>query len=551
MTLRSAVLYTCLVSCIGVGCDGDDPSSATDPATDAASVSDDPNGVPPEDANAANDPVLTDTNEPAGTGGVDGEDDCISDDECDDGDLCTGTEICNGKTGECEAGAPPQCDDGIECTVDTCDAIQGCVVDATACGCETDADCSDDNACTTDGCDLGTLTCANDAVDDGRTCDDGDACTVDDTCEAGQCAAGAPTLCDDGDVCNGTEACNPETGECEAGTALNCSDGVACSTDLCDTIGGCFSDYDSCPCIEDGDCNDDNECTDDACDPVTYTCTFIEVTDDPACGGDVCEDAIVVGPLPVMEQASTSGLSDAHSTPSEFCIGISETFGAGSPEQVWSYTPAGPQEVVKFTVEADWDFLLYASTSCQTEPSVCKGVAIGTSMVVNLISAQTHYLYVDGVDGASGPYDILIEQVPPTSLCLTSQLLDDALPLTVNGDTTSMTNDYQVPADCLGIGSETGAAGRDQVWLFVAPEEATYRFTVTPVSGDDLALYAMTNCSGTGSGCLAASNTDGVEVIEFALKAGGPAHIVVDGASNSDSGPYTLEVEKLAATEDD
>jgi hypothetical protein len=44
---------------------------------------------------------------------------------CPDGDLCNGDEICVSYT--CITGLPCDCDDGVSCTLDYCDAVQGCV----------------------------------------------------------------------------------------------------------------------------------------------------------------------------------------------------------------------------------------------------------------------------------------------------------------------------------------------------------------------------------------------------------------------------------------
>jgi len=41
--------------------------------------------------------------------------------ECDDGVVCNGRELCTPATGSCIDGAPPSCDDDVECTVDSCD----------------------------------------------------------------------------------------------------------------------------------------------------------------------------------------------------------------------------------------------------------------------------------------------------------------------------------------------------------------------------------------------------------------------------------------------
>ncbi|MEM7352559.1 MAG: S8 family serine peptidase, partial [Acidobacteriota bacterium] len=45
---------------------------------------------------------------------------CTVDADCDDGAFCNGAETCNTGTGVCEAGTPVTCDDGVSCTVDSC-----------------------------------------------------------------------------------------------------------------------------------------------------------------------------------------------------------------------------------------------------------------------------------------------------------------------------------------------------------------------------------------------------------------------------------------------
>ncbi|MCA9582786.1 MAG: putative metal-binding motif-containing protein, partial [Myxococcales bacterium] len=83
---------------------------------------------------------------------------CQADDDCDDGLYCTGEETCD--AGTCKAGTPVFCDDGIDCTVDTCsEASRKCVSGAP----DLDGDGHGDATCT-DG--EGAL---------GDDCDDGDA----------------------------------------------------------------------------------------------------------------------------------------------------------------------------------------------------------------------------------------------------------------------------------------------------------------------------------------------------------------------------------------
>ncbi len=97
---------------------------------------------------------------------------------CDDGDPCTTGDTC--QAGVCSGGAPTVCNDGIDCTVDACQAGYGCT-----------------------------------ATPDDGACDDGLECSAD-VCQAGVgCThAACDALCDDGDLCT-SEVCNETTFECE------------------------------------------------------------------------------------------------------------------------------------------------------------------------------------------------------------------------------------------------------------------------------------------------------------------------------------------------
>jgi hypothetical protein len=101
--------------------------------------------------------------------------------DCDDGLICNGTERCDPNEG-CIEGSPPDCNDGIECTLDSCDETMG--------GCI-------------------------------HQPDDG--------------------LCDNGSVCDGTERCDTEEG-CLPGESVVCDDDDPCTEDLCnEATGSCLS----------------------------------------------------------------------------------------------------------------------------------------------------------------------------------------------------------------------------------------------------------------------------------------------------------------------
>jgi hypothetical protein len=198
---------------------------------------------------------------------------------CEDGDLCKVDDWC--VAGKCQSGKTANCDDGNPCTDDKCLAWLGCnhdkAAEGTTCNdgnactvsdrcqsgvCKGDGkDCNDGNPCTADQCDPSLQKCTYTPV--AGACSDGNPCTVGDTCSAGVCVPGTPTVCSDQNPCT-RDACNPTTGQCDflpddSGT---CGDSNACTTgDTCS--GG------SCRGTGTLDCNDGRACTLDSCSPTT------------------------------------------------------------------------------------------------------------------------------------------------------------------------------------------------------------------------------------------------------------------------------------------
>ncbi len=269
---------------------------------------------------------------------------------CDDGNSCTAGDWCLGPF--CNAGAPLDCNDDNNCTVDFCDPKTGCghnVSGATACNdgnpCTVSdacagakcvggpaANCSDNNPCTNDTC-TATGGCANTNAD-GASCNDANPCTDKDTCQGGKCGSNVANSCDDGIACT-TDACTPSQGcyhnvansgacddgntctindVCSGGQCLgsaqnSCDDGNACTTDSCDGVKGCTSVAvvsgpceDGNPCtLSDGckgatcaggtakPCNDSEPCTVDSCDQKTGACVFAPMADASQCeDGNLC-----------------------------------------------------------------------------------------------------------------------------------------------------------------------------------------------------------------------------------------------------------------------
>lgn len=225
---------------------------------------------------------------------------------CDDAVFCNGAETCDPALG-CQPGTPLVLDDGIACTVDECEEALGMVThtpadapcddlqfcngveecDATL-GCQAGAapEVDDGIACTLDSCDEG-LDLLTHVPDDGA-CDDGLFCNGTERCEAATgCVPGLPVpvddgvsctvdgcdevldltthrpddgLCDDGKLCNGVEWCDP-TLDCQAGVPPPVDDGVSCTVDRCDAaLDEIVHSPDDTVCSDGLFCNGDEVC---------------------------------------------------------------------------------------------------------------------------------------------------------------------------------------------------------------------------------------------------------------------------------------------------
>lgn len=217
-----------------------------------------------------------------------------SSERCDDGDLCTGIDQCLPESElaseqGCVAINPIDPDDGIDCTVDSCDPTTGVVNHV-----PDDTACADPGVCEVGICDP-DAGCESEALAAGLACPGG-------VCDgAGSCAVCADTSA------GGIDAgCNEATPSCDSGVCVACTEeSEACPLDcagvpggdatedacgVCDNdptnncIGGCDG-----PCIacgSDSDCDDDNACTEGSCDAETGLCVW----DRDAREGDSCDD---------------------------------------------------------------------------------------------------------------------------------------------------------------------------------------------------------------------------------------------------------------------
>lgn len=202
---------------------------------------------------------------------------------CPDGDLCNGDETCNA-LGQCVPGTPPDCRDTNPCTADGCNPQTGCFHDAPAKNgdpCDDSTLCNGHEICNTGVCVPGTP----------PDCNDHDACTID-SCDAQNgcehtiipncrpCTVDGD--CDNHNACDGLELC--VGGQCASGTPPDCDDDNACTSDGCNPVTGCTHTSDEGePCDDQNDCTNNDACHDSACGGMVIDCN-----DGDPCTADDC-----------------------------------------------------------------------------------------------------------------------------------------------------------------------------------------------------------------------------------------------------------------------
>ncbi len=241
---------------------------------------------------------------------------CVVAANCDDGIPCT-VDSCN-PIGGCEhRPVDSMCpDDGIACTREVCNLGRGCgslpqdnlcpngqlcrtdgpmpgCTLPPACNGPNDPRCDDGQPCTADRCDMATGRCVFTTND--MMCSNGQFCDGAERCYAYRgCLGGTPPVCDDGTLCT-LDQCNEDMDTCE-NVAENrlCDDGTFCNgAETCNPNmrgRGCVA------AAAPRSCDDMNACTVDSCDEGGRQCrntardVDMDGESDLACGGNDCND---------------------------------------------------------------------------------------------------------------------------------------------------------------------------------------------------------------------------------------------------------------------
>jgi hypothetical protein len=444
---------------------------------------------------------------------------CYTSYECSDGVYCNGVESCVG--GLCQAGTPPDCADGYDCTQDSCD--------------------EEFNTCRHEY--------SNDLCDDGNVCNGEERCMPNSPLSdsATGCVTGTPVICDDGNDCT-QDFCDGETGACRVKIRDADSDGYGdrqCSFAFEEgmSIDGtdCLDPENPGDLPEPGtvckgtDCNDgnedvnpgadeicgdglDNNCDrladlfDNSCSPENDTCAAPETL--PSDGGSV--------------DGSIRGVGDDYTT----------NCGGASMLDVVFVLRLTEDHDVGLSAFGDFDATLAVRTDCGSAASEI--YCAQNNIWARGMEAGTYYVIVEGA--AAGNFTLSVElapytevyNVPPTNDNCTSPYVIPAEGGLFIGSTAGMANDFT--ASC-----GSSSASPDAVFELELLARKTVTVSTTTTFDGTVHMHSSPCVGGAELACNDDSPDTRHSRITVTVNAG-TYYIVSDGYSSSNSGNYEMNV---------
>ena len=158
-----------------------------------------------------------------------------------------------------------------------------------------------------------------------------------------------------------------------------------------------------------------------------------------------------------------------------------------------------------------------------------------------------------GIDAADATADandgsVVIDGGTGNDTCLLAIGLTSGV--SVSGDTTSATDDYDVNVNISNVCDQTDLSfyqfdGRDVAYSISVPTGKTLTAVVTPTTQWDVALALVTDCGNIGPTCVGGDDFNGTGDPETGTYTNNTGQtqtifIVVDAYSSSEYGPFTL-----------
>jgi hypothetical protein len=497
-----------------------------------------------------------------------------------------------------DAEVTPDAPDG---SAETDAAPDAADVDASDAGDRDDGDASDGDA--SDGADATVCTpsCAGPDPLVARECgSDGcggfcGACTGGKTCNDGQCIPPGVPCCVDSDCCG----VHPGPGCSDAPTRLCvcAADPYCCKVEWDQTCANAAAGACATACDCEPSC-DQKSCGDDGCGGLCGTCidgeacVAAECVDADSIPGNTCDAAFEVGALPAQVQGDTADATPQLAFGHGACPGQTFGRGAASAEQVWRLDVPN-DVVVRATLSADFDSVLYVALDCADIDGTCQGArdlfAEDEAVTFKAHAGTSVFIIVDGssnLANATGAYSLSVEEVcapqcagddddppkecgddgcgytcgtctggdlcGPEGTCLpgtvklgntcANPFLVAGVPYADANTTTDAANALELPAGTCGFAAPAGSAAADAIYRLDAPTTAWY--PVTLLAAFDAVLYAVSDCASPGGTCTggAAAPAGEATTTDILAPGGAPTWLVVDGAAPDTSGAYQLAI---------
>jgi hypothetical protein len=155
--------------------------------------------------------------------------------------------------------------------------------------------------------------------------------------------------------------------------------------------------------------------------------------------------------------------------------------------------PSGYDTVI--ALYAGVDCAALTQLACSDAGGACGFDEASVSAAVQ--EGQSYFIRFGGFGGAAGQAGtFLVSLTPPPANDSCSGALPLALDTPIIGTTVGAANDHQVTGTFAGVGqiAPAGAAGRDVVYVFTAPEDGLYSFRVSHYASGNPVLYLSETC---------------------------------------------------------
>jgi len=251
---------------------------------------------------------------------------------------------------------------------------------------------------------------------------------------------------------------------------------------------------------------------------------------------------------------SSGNVSFATNTTSGSCGGLN------SGDVVYRFTTTAARSITAKVATTDSAFqpVVYLRAVCDSDSATDElGCQAGTdpgasaTLTVGNLPAGTYWLWVDGLYGTMGAFDLSVTSGDPipgpaNDYCVGAQ--EVFANQAIAASTAFAADNYGdgTFSSACDLGYSYVLDGLDVVYVFKPATSGTYVISVTPDASYDVAVWVTSgSCAGDGSACIAVADANpagAAEAISLNATAGTSYFIVIDSMWTGTGGGFTLLV---------